>query len=146
MHSEEKQTILHSVALKSATRILLLPKDEIDDQTAQSPDVVVGTAGKLLALEGKSFRSTDVHLLGSDCIASKQFLALVDKYSLSLGQEALPVVSVNAADGSIKVLGLAICAGKKITMYRDKFMPLCEPDEGEPDPADCYDEEDELDD
>ena len=131
MSLEERQSALHEVALKSSTRILQVPNSEVDHETtAQSPHVLVGTAGKLLAVEGKSFRSTDVYLFDSDCIVSKQFLLLVTKWSPTSGLEVVPVVSVDAVDGPIKVLGLAVCTLKKTTMYRGKYMPLCEIEEG----------------
>jgi hypothetical protein len=129
MPESERSAVLYQVGLKSANRIVRVPNGEIDHQTAQSPDLLFGPAGKLLSCEGKSFRSADIYVFKSDCIASQQFLVLLDKYTFSAGQEVVPAVSLNEADGSIKVLGLAVCASRRITMYRLKFMPLCEPKE-----------------
>lgn len=129
MPESERSAVLYQVGLKSSNRIVRVPAGEIDHETAQSPDLAFGTAGKLLSCEGKAFRSADIYVFKSDCIASQQFLVLLDKYTFSAGQEVVPAVSLNEADGSIKVLGLAVCASRRITMYREKFMPLCEPNE-----------------
>ena len=128
----ERSSVLHEVGLKSGTRILLMKNGEVDDQTAEASDVQLGAAGKLLHHEGKSgFRSTDTYLFKTDCIARSQFLFLVTGYSFNSGYEVVPVVS-QADAGSIKVLGLAVCATRKITVYREKFMPVCEiTDEGQ---------------
>ena len=125
LSESERSGFLYHVALKSATRIVQVPNSlEIDHQTAASAEV--GTAGKLLTPDGKAFRSTDVYTFGADCISSKNFLLMVTQYSLFDGREVVPVVSQEAQHGSITLLGLAVCASKKITLYRDKFMPLYE--------------------
>jgi hypothetical protein len=128
----ERSSVLHEVGLKSGTRILLVPKGEVDNQTAEATDVSLGAAGKLLHVEGKSsFRSTDTYLFKADSVPSSQFLFLVKGFSFSFGYEVVPVVSQDDT-GSIKVLGLAVCATRKITVYREKFMPVCEiTDEGQ---------------
>ena len=126
MVESERSSVLYEVGLKSGTRILLVPKGEVDNQTAEATDVSLGTAGKLLQVEGKPFRSTDTYLFKADSVPSSQFLFLVNGFSFSFGYEVVPVVS---QDAGIKVLGLAVCAKNKITVYREKFMPLCEIEE-----------------